>query len=147
MADVATGRVVQHVEAPAGLWKAKWARLGWDKVPHGTPGHGIALANDETQVWVVDGINDYLRIFANAEGYRFLGSIRMTASPGWITLGLGGRYADASSGDVVDVKNRRVVSQPKDEFGRRIGSREQGGAGPLLTLGSPLWVAATGTFD
>jgi DNA-binding beta-propeller fold protein YncE len=123
-ADVGSGRVVQHVEAPAGLWKAKWAGLGWDKVPHGTPGHGIALANDETQIWVVDGINNYIRIFANAEGYRFLGSIKMTASPGWITMGLGGRYAYVSSGDVVDVKNWRVVTQLKDEFGRQLGSEK-----------------------
>lgn len=124
VADVASGRIVRHVEAPPDLWKAKWAHLGWSKVPHGTPNHGIALANDETQIWVVDGINDCIRVFANEAGYRFLGSIRLTASPGWITMGLGGRYAYVSSGDVVDVENRRVVTQLKDEFGRRLGSEK-----------------------
>lgn len=124
VADANSGRVIAHVEAPAGLWKAKWAALGWDKVPHGTPGHGIALVNGETQVWVVDGINDYVRIFANDEGYRFLGSIRMTASPGWVSMGLGGRYAYISSGDVVDVQRRKVITQLKDEFGRLLGSEK-----------------------
>ena len=80
--------------------------------------------NGETQVWVVDGINDYVRIFANDEGYRFLGSIRMTASPGWISMGLGGRYAYISSGDVVDVQRRKVITQLKDEFGRLLGSEK-----------------------
>ena len=70
------------------------------------------------------GALDYIRIFATAEGYRFLGSIKMTASPGWITMGLGGRYAYVSSGDVVDVRNWRVVTQLKDEFGRQLGSEK-----------------------
>jgi DNA-binding beta-propeller fold protein YncE len=124
VADANSGHVIAHVEAPAGLWKTKWVELGWDKVPHGTPGHGIALANGETQIWVVDGINDAIRIFANQEGYRFLGSIKMTASPGWITMGLGGRYAYISSGDVVDVRRTAVLTQLKDEFGRQLGSEK-----------------------
>jgi DNA-binding beta-propeller fold protein YncE len=124
VADVNSGQVIAHVEAPAGLWKAKWAALGWDKVPHGTPSHGIALANQETQIWVVDGINDSIRIFANEPGYRFLGSIKLTASPGWISMGLGGRYAYISSGDVVDVQRRAVITQLKDEFGRQLGSEK-----------------------
>ena len=94
------------------------------QVPHGTPSHGIALAYDETQICVADGINDCIRVFANEEGYRFPGSIETTASPGWISMGLRGRYAYVSSGDVVDVKNRRLVAQLKDEFGRRLGSEK-----------------------
>jgi hypothetical protein len=57
-------------------------------------------------------------------GLKFVGSIKMTASPGWITMGLGGRYAYISSGDVVDVKSSRVVTQLKDEFGRQLGSEK-----------------------
>jgi len=124
VADVASARVIAHVEVPTGLWKAKWAALGWEKVPHGTPGHGIALANQETQIWVVDGINDSIHLFANESGYRFLGSIQLTSSPGWIVMGLGGRYAYISSGDVVDVQRKTVTTQLRDEYGRRLGSEK-----------------------
>ena len=65
-------------------------------------------------IWLIDEINDYIRIFANEEGYRFLGSIRMTGSPGWITMGLGGRYAYISSGDVP--RARTPAHSPRRDY-------------------------------
>src|SRR3954454_17585165 len=46
IADVATGKVIKHVEAPAEMWKDKWTnrdKLGLRFFGHGCPSHGIAL--------------------------------------------------------------------------------------------------------
>jgi hypothetical protein len=44
--------------------------------------------------------------------------------PGWITFSLDGKYAYPSSGEVIDVKTRKVLSTLKDEFNNSIGSEK-----------------------
>jgi hypothetical protein len=47
-----------------------------------------------------------------------------TASADWITMGINGQYAYLSSGDVVDVKTKKVVGQMKDEYGKPMHSEK-----------------------
>jgi len=51
-------------------------------------------------------------------------SFPTTASADWITIGIGGQYAYLSSGDVVDVKTKKIVAQMKDEYGRQMHSEK-----------------------
>lgn len=125
VADVASGRVIERVEVPGSWWKEKWNGPQWRSIPHGCPSHGIALTPDEKEVWVVDGINNYIHIFdITGKTPRFADSIKTTAGPYWITMDLDGRFAFISSGDIVDIKSHRVVGQTRDEFGRQMGSEK-----------------------
>jgi len=125
VADVASRRVIERIEVPGFLWKEKWNGPEHRSVPHGCPSHGIALTPDEKEVWVVDGINNYIHIFdITGKTPRFADSIKLTGAPGWITMGFDGRYAYVSSGDIVDIKAHRIVGQTRDEFGRQMGSEK-----------------------
>src|SRR5213592_3613604 len=47
-----------------------------------------------------------------------------TASADWITMGIDGQYAYLSSGDVVEVKTKKIVGQLKDEYGKPMHSEK-----------------------
>jgi hypothetical protein len=51
-------------------------------------------------------------------------SFPTTASANWITMGIGGQYAYLSSGDVVEVKTKKIVAQMKDEYGKPMHSEK-----------------------
>ena len=51
-------------------------------------------------------------------------SIKTTAGPYWITVGLDGKLAYISSGDVIDMKTRKIVGHLKDEYGRPLHSEK-----------------------
>ena len=53
-----------------------------------------------------------------------IASIKTTGGPYWITVGLDGRLAYCSSGDVIDIKTRKIVAQLKDEYGRVLHSEK-----------------------
>lgn len=100
---------------------------GWDKGPvrrHGNPSHGIGLTPDEKELWVCDGFNMRLHVFSAAEPYQQLTTIPLQDMPGWVTFSLDGKYAYPSSGEVIDVKTRRVLSTLKDEFSNSVGSEK-----------------------
>ncbi|MCC8426844.1 YncE family protein [Mucilaginibacter sp. UR6-11] len=91
---------------------------GWDKGTvrrHGCPSHGIGLTPDEKEIWLCDGTNMRLHIFSGIEPYRQLTSIPLQDMPGWVTFTLDGKYAYPSSGEVIDVKTRKVLTILKDE--------------------------------
>jgi len=127
IADVKTG-AIKRIEAPAEMWKDKWANRGKNGVRfygHGCPSHGIALTPDESELWVVDNINYGVLVYDNTGEwpvYKF--SFPTTASADWITMGLNGQYAYLSSADVVDVKTHKIVGQMKDEHGRPMYSEK-----------------------
>ena len=58
IADVKTGKVIKRIEAPAEMWKAKWADPNQHFFGHGAPQHGLALTPDEGEMWVPDAINN-----------------------------------------------------------------------------------------
>src|SRR4051794_970383 len=125
IADVASGKVIKRIEAPAELWKAKWGDVNQHFFGHGCPSHGIALTPDESEIWVVDNINYGVLVYDNTgEWPVFKSSFPTTASADWITMGLDGRYALLSSGDVVEVKTRKLVAQMKDEYGKPMHSEK-----------------------
>jgi DNA-binding beta-propeller fold protein YncE len=125
IADVKTGKVIKRIEAPAEMWKAKWADLNQHFYGHGCPSHGIALTPDESELWVVDNINYGVLVYDNTGEWPTLKTtFPTTASADWITMGIGGQYAFLSSGDVVDVRTKKIVAQMKDEYGKTMHSEK-----------------------
>jgi DNA-binding beta-propeller fold protein YncE len=125
IADVKSGRILHQVEVQGFGWPEKWNVTPRPRIPHGCPSHGIALTNDEKELWLADGINNYIHIFDNTRmPPKQMESIKTTAGPYWITVGLDGNLAYVSSGDVIDMKSRKIVGQLKDEYGRTMYSEK-----------------------
>jgi len=100
---------------------------GWGIGPvrrHGTPSHGIGLTPDEKEIWLCDGFNMRLHVFSAVEPYQQLTTIPLQDLPGWITFSLDGKYAYPSSGEVIDVKTRKVLTTLTDEFNNSVGSEK-----------------------
>ncbi|MBC7922853.1 MAG: hypothetical protein H7Z75_17385 [Ferruginibacter sp.] len=82
---------------------------------HGCPSHGIGLTPDEKELWVCDGANNRLHVFDNTVmPPRQVTSVQVRDMPGWITFSLDGKYAYPSTGDVIDVKTRKIVATLED---------------------------------
>ena len=125
IADVNTGKVVKRIEAPADMWKPQWADLKKTFYGHGCPSHGIAMTPDETEIWVVDNINYGVLVYDNTGEWPVMKTtFPTTASADWITMGLDGQYAFLSSGDVVEVKTKKLIAQMKDEYGKPMHSEK-----------------------
>jgi DNA-binding beta-propeller fold protein YncE len=125
IADVKTGKMIQRVDVQGFGWPEKWNATLRSTIPHGCPSHGIALTNGEKEVWLADGINNYIHVFDNTTmPPRQIASIKTTAGPYWITVGLDGKFAYVSSGDIIDMKTRKIVAQMKDEYGRTLHSEK-----------------------
>ena len=111
--DLRTGAVLHRVEVP-GFTKGPVKR-------HGCPSHGIGLTPDETELWVCDGANSRVHVFdatpLPASPPRLVHSIAVRDQPGWVTFTMDGRWAIPSTGEVVDVKSRRIVHRLADETG------------------------------
>lgn len=115
--DLRTGERLHRVEVE-GFEQGKVKR-------HGCPSHGIGLTPDETEIWVTDGANSRMHIFdATRMPPRQLASVRLRDQPGWITFRLDGRHAWPSSGEVIDVATRKIVTALTDEEGREVGSEK-----------------------
>ena len=125
IADVASGKIIHHVEVQGFGWPKNWQVSPRPRIPHGCPSHGIALTPDEKEIWIVDALNQYIHIFDNTQmPPRQIDSIKTTAGPYWITIGLDGKLAYISSGDVIDIKTRKIVGKLKDEYGRPLYSEK-----------------------
>ena len=128
IADAKTGKIIKRVEAPSEIWKAKWADPNLHFYGHGAPQHGIALTPDESEIWVPDAINNQMLIYENEgqDNWKLnpAKTIKTEHSSGWITMGLDGKIALSSSGDIIDVKSHKIISQLKDEHGNLIHSEK-----------------------
>lgn len=115
--DVETGKVLARVEVP-----------GFKKGPvkrHGCPSHGIGLTPDEKEIWLTDAHNQRLHVFdATTMPPKLVQSIELKDQPGWITFSIDGAYAYPSTGDVIDVKTRKIVTELKDEAGKPVQSEK-----------------------
>jgi len=70
-------------------------------------------------------MNDYIHIFDNTQmPPKQIASIKTTSGPYWITPSIDGKLAYVSSGDIIDMKSRKIVGQMKDEFGRTMYSEK-----------------------
>jgi hypothetical protein len=114
--DLTTGKKIKQVVVE-----------GWDKGSvrrHGCPSHGIGLTPDEKEIWLSDGANMRLHIFSGIEPYQQLTTIPLQDMPGWITFTLDGKYAYPSSGEVIDVKTRKILTVLKDEHYNTVESEK-----------------------
>jgi DNA-binding beta-propeller fold protein YncE len=117
IADINTGAILHHVEVP-GVTAGK-------SPTHGIPSHGIAMTQDETEIWMADNANNYLRIFnATVMPPVMKTSVKVRDEPGWITFGIDGRLAYPSTGDVIDVRTKQIVATLQDENGKNAESEK-----------------------
>ena len=117
IADLTTGQIVAHVEVP-GVTAGR-------SPTHGIPSHGIAMTQDETEIWIADNANNYVRIFdATVMPPTLKTSVKVRDEPGWITFGIDGTLGYPSTGDVVDVRTKQIVATLQDENGANAESEK-----------------------
>ena len=117
VADLATGRILHHVEVP-GVTAGK-------SPTHGIPSHGIAMTQDESEIWLADNANNFVRIFdATVMPPTLKTSVKVRDEPGWITFGIDGTLAYPSTGDVIDVRTKQIVATLQDESGANAESEK-----------------------
>ena len=115
--DLVTGQRLHRVEVQG-------FKMGVPK-RHGCPSHGVGLTPDEKEVWVCDAVNERMHIFdATVMPPRQIASIVVRDQPGWITFSLDGKYAYPSTGDVIDVATRTIITTLKDETGAAVHSEK-----------------------
>jgi hypothetical protein len=115
--DLRTGRKRYRVEVQG-------FRQGPTK-RHGCPSHGIGLTPDGKELWVTDAANSRMHIFdATVMPPKQGANIVLRDQPGWITFGIDGQYAYPSTGDVIEIRSRRIVAALKDEMGRDVQSEK-----------------------
>ena len=111
--DLTTGKVLYEVSVP-GFTKGK-------PRGHGTISHGVALTHDETEVWVADGPNKHAHIFdATTMPPTYKESFALRDEVTWFTCSIDGTLIYPSSGEVVDIKSRRILAALSDEKGRPV---------------------------
>lgn len=92
---------------------------------HGCPSHGIGLTPNEREIWICDGYNSRIHIFdTTAMPPKQSDSIALREQPGWITFSIDGAFAYPSTGEVIDVKTRKIVATLSDEEGRPVHSEK-----------------------
>jgi DNA-binding beta-propeller fold protein YncE len=115
--DLTTGKLLHRVEVQ-GFQQGKPKR-------HGCPSHGVGLTPDEREIWVCDAANSHLHVFDNTVSPpKQIASIPVREQPGWVTFSLDGRYAYPSTGDLIDVKTKKIVGGLTDEAGRQVHSEK-----------------------
>ena len=115
--DMKTGDKLHHIEV-SGFKPGPVKR-------HGCPSHGIGLTPDEKEVWLCDAFNQRLHIFDNTVmPPRQVASIEVRDQPGWITFSLDGKHAYPSTGEIIDIKTRKIVTTLKDEKGNPVMSEK-----------------------
>ncbi len=115
--DLETGKKLHRVEVH-GFEKGRVKR-------HGCPSHGIGLTPDEKELWVSDGHNSHVHIFDNTVmPPKRVASVKLRDQPGWVTFSIDGTLAYPSSGEVIDVRTRKIVARLTDEKGREVGSEK-----------------------
>jgi DNA-binding beta-propeller fold protein YncE len=108
--DLKSGKKTDHVEV-------KGFHTGPVK-RHGCPSHGIALTPDEKELWLADAFNESIHVFNLTSGQPDqVATIKLNDQPGWITFSIDGKYAFPSSGEVIDIKKRKIIARLKDEQG------------------------------
>jgi DNA-binding beta-propeller fold protein YncE len=115
--DLHSGKVLHRVEV-RGFKKGEVKR-------HGCPSHGVGLTPDEKEVWVCDATNQRVHVFDNTVvPPKQVLDIKLRDEPGWVTFTLDGQYAYPSTGEVIDVKTKKIVAALTDEQGRPVMSEK-----------------------
>ena len=115
--DITTGKMLARVTVE-----------GYEQGPakrHGCPSHGIGLTPDEREAWVCDAHNSRLHVFdITSDAPRQVASILLRDEPGWVTFSIDGRFAYASTGEVIDPRERKILVALQDEQGRPVHSEK-----------------------
>ena len=115
--DLKSGKLLSRVEVQ-GFAKGKVAR-------HGCPSHGIGLTPDEKEIWLCDAFNRRMHVFdMNTTPPQQVASIEVREEPGWITFSIDGRYAYPSTGDVIEVATKKIITHLTDEHGAAVHSEK-----------------------
>ncbi len=115
--DLQTGKKTAHIEVQ-GFHTGPVKR-------HGCPSHGIGLTPDEQEIWLADAFNESIHIFdVRKKEPLQTGSIKLSDQPGWITFSVDGQYAMPSTGDIIDVKMKKIVASLRDETGAMVQSEK-----------------------
>jgi DNA-binding beta-propeller fold protein YncE len=111
--DLATGKRLYSVPVKNFPWvDPKWPL---------TQSHGVALSPNEKEVWVSDGANRYVHIF-DVSGLPAQPPVQIadidvrdpadaSNQPKWINFTRDGRYAQVSTGAVIDTATRKIVTK------------------------------------
>jgi DNA-binding beta-propeller fold protein YncE len=115
--DLQSGKVLARVEVQ-----------GFKKGPikrHGCPSHGVGLTPDEKEVWVCDAANQRVHVYDNTVmPPKQVTDIKLRDEPGWVTFTIDGQYAYPSTGEVIDVKTKKIVTALADEKGGPVMSEK-----------------------
>ena len=115
--DLKTGKKLYRVEVE-GVERGPVKR-------HGCPAHGIGLTPDEKEIWLCDGHNEMIHVFDNTvQPPRQIKSIKLREQPGWVTFSLDGKHAWPSTGEIIDVASKRILTALSDETGRQVHSEK-----------------------
>lgn len=114
--DIHSGKKLARIEVKG--WNTGSVRR------HGNPSHGIGLTPDEKEVWLADGYNMRVHVFSALPPYQQLTTISLRDMPGWITFSIDGKYVYPSSGEVIDVKTRKIITILQDEFYNNVESEK-----------------------
>jgi hypothetical protein len=115
--DLTTGKMLYRVEVE-GFERGEIKR-------HGCPSHGIGMTPDESEIWVTDAANSRLHIFdATVMPPVPIGDVELRDQPGWVTFSIDGTLAYPSTGDVIEVRTRKIVAGLSDEEGREVQSEK-----------------------
>ena len=95
----------------------------WQK--YECPSHGIAMTDDEEELWVADGVDNRLHVY-DATKYPPVVSrtVEVRGQPRWITFSIDGRHVYTSNGDVIERSSMKVVANLKDEHGSSVQSEK-----------------------
>ena len=116
--DVKTGKKIYEV-AVQGFPTGKPARH------NPCQSHGIALTPDETEIWLADGVNNYVHVFdATATPPKQIADVKLSDSPGWVSLSIDAKYVFPSTGDVIDRQTKKIVYTLRDETGVPVQSEK-----------------------
>ena len=92
---------------------------------HGCPSHGVGLTPNEKEVWVCDAANSRMHVFdATVMPPKQITSIEVREQPGWITFSLDGKLAYPSTGEIIDVATKKIVTALADEKGGQVHSEK-----------------------
>lgn len=115
--DITTGKMLHRVEVEG-------FKIGPTK-RHGCPSHGVGLTPDEKEIWVTDAFNRRLHLYDNTVmPPKSIGNIELRDEPGWVTFTIDGQYAYPSTGDVIEVKTRKIIGGLTDENGTPVQSEK-----------------------
>jgi DNA-binding beta-propeller fold protein YncE len=131
--DLKTGKLLHRVEVKGFQTDPKKVKR------HGCPSHGVGLTPDEREVWVCDAANSMMHVFdATVMPPKQIASVKVREQPGWITFSRDGRWAWPSTGDVIDVKSKKIAHTLMDEEGRKVHSEKV--VEIMWINGVPVWV-------